>query len=269
MSTDDDLSTAFGRPARNLSTLMAPNPRRARREQADTQAGDTRGRDAHPELPPEDTRDSEGSPDAATTGPAALSGHPPAAATAPGGSGATSADSPQAAPPDPPPGWPGEPATPAQRGAASRTRRQTGARSKTASTRGGPISLDPDTSYQVGVYVHPHARSAAIGRRKTEKITNAEIVFDAIDAVQHRLEGLIRERRVKARPESSLFPGRVRRGRKAGGGVTTLEGDARRVLWQFRASGAELEVIDRLMERSGAESRSELVAVALETTLLT
>ena len=128
--------------------------------------------------------------------------------------------------------------------------------------------LDPTTSYQVPVYVHPGVRNAATDRRKTDKLTNAEIAFDALDEVQHRLTALIRDRRLQARPDSSLFPGRVRRGRLAGGGAAAAVGDARRVLWGFRATGAELEIIDRLVADTGAESRSELVAVALEETLL-
>lgn len=271
MSTNDDLSSAFGRPARNLSTLLTPNPRRGRREDADTA-----------ESAPPDHEDSASgestSPEAdEPTAPAPRSQPAPAAEDAPNahgydiGAGAdptpTTTARGDAAPVEAPSPTGTPSATPPAARGSGRGRRQN-PRSKPSGSRNGPSTLDPDTSYQIGVYVHPYARTAAITRRKTDKVTNAEIVFDAIDAVQHRLEVLVRERRHQARPESSLFPGRVRRGRLAGGGAATLEGDARRVLWQFRANGAELEVIDRLVERSGAESRSELVAVALETTLL-
>ena len=100
------------------------------------------------------------------------------------------------------------------------------------------------------------------------KLTNAEIAFDALDEVQHRLTGLVRDRRLRARPDTSLFPGRVRRGRLPGGRATGNATETRMVLYQFRATEAELEIIDRLVVESGAESRSELVAAAMEESLL-
>lgn len=144
-------------------------------------------------------------------------------------------------------------------------------RASTGTPRRSAASVEPAdapaaASYQISVYVLPQVLTTAAGRRDEEGLTNAEIAFDAIDENQHRLAGLVRERRTQPRPQSSLFPARTRRGRPGPSTVSTGEG--RRVLWAFRATTAELQVIDRLVTSTGAESRSELVSVALEASLL-
>ena len=270
MSTGSDLTAAFGRPARDLSQMLSRNPRRARREENDDEASPTSGprrRCARPgDRRPRRRGGTRRGRRHRARGRAASSGGT-------GGDHQTASTAPRAgevAAPNPT-------RRPTRDTAASAGERSTTTRSRRAPAnnrgRGAPRSttssdLDPTTSYQVPVYVHPGVRNAATDRRKTDKLTNAEIAFDALDEVQHRLTALIRDRRLQARPDSSLFPGRVRRGRLAGGGAAAAVGDARRVLWGFRATGAELEIIDRLVADTGAESRSELVAVALEETLL-
>lgn len=116
-------------------------------------------------------------------------------------------------------------------------------------------------TYAISVYVLPSARDAAAGRRKREGLTNAQIAFDAVDACQHRLAGLVQTRRTTPRAENSLFPARVTRRAEPGA-------DQRRVLYQLRATREEIAILDRLTEQAGAESRSELVSVALEAALL-
>lgn len=268
MSTSDDLTSAFGRPARDLSQMLTRNPRRSRREEAEEAAEDH----TSPQHDQQAAHSTRSDPPAAPESDGGRERHLTAAPEVPAG---TSAPSPQHASHQDPTGSAREPArntttTPTREPTApSRARRgATAGRPRGQARSANPVELDPSTSYQVPVYVHPGVRAAATTKRKIEKLTNAEIAFNAIDEVQHRLAGLIRDRRLQARPDSSLFPGRVRRGRLGGGGAAATAGEARRVLWGFRATGAELEIIDRLVGDSGAESRSELVAVALEETLL-
>lgn len=289
MSSDSDLVSAFGRPARDLSSRLSRNPRRTRREDTEEAADHATGA-----APDQEVSIPAGSPNtgrsAAPTAPPGEDGarqrHLDAAPTAAPQDDAPEAADTAEAPAPPPsngakaaPAGAGEPESAGQASSAperttsSRSRRATGggrsrAATRNSSSRSSFVELDPSTSYQVPVYVHPRVREAATALRKTEKLTNAEIAFNAIDEVQHRLGGLIRDRRLQARPGSSLFPARVRRGRLGGGGAASTAGEARRVLWGFRATGEELEIIDRLAADSGAESRSELVAVALEETLL-
>jgi hypothetical protein len=165
-------------------------------------------------------------------------------------------------PADATPADPGPPADPP----APAPRRRTSSPRRTPTASVAPAEAHQAPSYQISVYVLPEIKDAAAQRRTDENKTNAEIAFDAIDAVQHRLTGLIRERRTQPRPESSLFPARARRSRPGPSSTAPTEG--RRVLWAFRATSPELEVIDRLVKTNGAESRSELVAVALEAALL-
>ena len=251
MSGPDNLADSFGPPARSLSTMLPPRRRRSAREPNRPEAVP-----APPERDDEDREQTPGAEEARPSAPRALPTEdptPPSRDDDP----ETAPRAPRAAEADP---------TPAPAGRPSTTTRRTTPR--TGSKTAAPITVDDQTSYQVVVYVHPSAKSAATTQRREQKVSNAEIAFDAIDAVQHRLDGLIKTRRLQRRPDSSLFPGRVRRGRVSGGGAAATAGDARRVLWGFRATGQELAVIDRLVERTGAESRSELVATALEEVLL-
>lgn len=263
MSTGSDLSGSFGRSAVGLSERLGRNPRRERRERDDQ--GPTSNPPAAEAATP------------AVEAPPAVTPEPDEPASAPG-RGSRSADATLSAPETAPTSGTTEaPRPPARTETGTSTRRapstSSGRRGSSARPRGGgrapqDTDLDANISYQVPVYVHPAVRTAAVTRRKEDKLTNAEIAFNALDEVQHRLPGLIRDRRLQARPENSLFPGRIRRGRLGGGGAASTAGEARRVLWQMRATSGELEVIDGLVERSGAESRSELIAVAMEETLL-
>ena len=264
MSTGTDLSGSFGRSAVGLTDRLGRNPRRERRER------DDQGRGTGPSA-------TEASAPAVEAPPVVTPPEPDEPTGAPGrGSSSTEATTsvPETAAA---PGTAEEPRPQARAEAGTATRRSpsssSGRRGSTARPRGGgrapqDTDLDANISYQVPVYVHPAVRTAAGTRRKEDKLTNAEIAFNALDEVQHRLPGLIRDRRLQARPENSLFPGRIRRGRLGGGGAASTAGEARRVLWQMRATSGELEIIDGLVERSGAESRSELIAVAMEETLL-
>lgn len=280
MSETTDLSDAFGAPARTLSSMLPPRRRRAQgpvehdspehgtqeqvaRPQSTVEQGI---HTSDPDVPHHESSrvaspDESDESDAASTRAVltAVSSLPevqhrdePPAPVAPPAAAAT----------EPPTGRTGAGA------AAPAAKRRRSGRPQGDDARRGLAELEPDTSYQVPVYLHPAAKAAATARRKEHQLTNAEIAFDSIDAVQHRLDRLIADRRHRARPDNSLFPGRTRRGRLNGGGAANAAGDARRVLWGFRATGDEVAVIDRLVTRSGAESRSELVAVALEEVLL-
>ncbi len=109
------------------------------------------------------------------------------------------------------------------------------------------------------VYVAPAVREALDALRKRDRRTNAELVFDALDRTQHQLVELIGRQNRHQRPATSLFgsrPGRTR--------PRSISPEERTVPFTFRATAAELTVIARLVETSGAASRSALVAVALE-----
>jgi len=278
VSETNDLSDAFGAPARTLSAMLPPRRRRAQGPvEHDSPEHGTQEQVARPQSTVEqgiDTPDPDvphhessrvASPDegdaagtravltAVSSVPEVQHRDEPPAPVAPPAAAAT------------------EPPTEGRTGAGAAApvaKRRRSGRPQGDDARRGLAELEPDTSYQVPVYLHPAAKAAATARRKEHKLTNAEIAFDSIDAVQHRLDRLIADRRHRARPDNSLFPGRTRRGRLNGGGAANAAGDARRVLWGFRATGDEVAVIDRLVTRSGAESRSELVAVALEEALL-
>lgn len=248
-----DLSSAFGVPATDLTSRLRPNPRRERRE-----------RPADPAPAP-----AEEQADTSTTNSSAVT-HPVEETqpeeTAPSGRAEVS-EAPARPDADRHSNAPGT-SSASRRAGGTATSRRGGAGRSRGSRAAQSYESDPNSSYPVPVYLHPAVRAAAVTQRKDSKCTNAEIAFNAIDEVQHRLPGLIRDRRLQARPESSLFPGRVRRGRFAGGGAAASAGEARRVLFQFRATEAELEIIDRLVSEHGAESRSELIAVAMEESLL-
>lgn len=127
--------------------------------------------------------------------------------------------------------------------------------------RPAPAAIAQSQSYQVTVYVLPEAKSAARQRRDRDGITNAEVAFDAIDATFTDLQELLRAQRTTARAENSLFPPRRTPRHKS-------KLQARRVLWSIQATADELTVLDELMAEMGAESRSELIAAAVEAHLL-
>lgn len=119
----------------------------------------------------------------------------------------------------------------------------------------------------MSAYVLPAAKAEVARVRTQAGRTNAEVVFDAIDAVHHELPHLIAARNTVWRPEDSLFPARVQRRRRQQG-RGPAETAARRILWTLRATTAELEILDRMAGECGAESRSELISVAVEAALL-
>ncbi|MFC7331383.1 hypothetical protein [Marinactinospora rubrisoli] len=116
-----------------------------------------------------------------------------------------------------------------------------------------------DDAFSVGIYLLPEtARAITQMRRKKGKL-NVDIALDAIDHVHRRgqLEKLLVQRRSgPRRPKDSLFPARRRHPRATRGQT--------RKLWSFQATQREIAVLDELVEKFGASSRSELVSVALE-----
>ena len=252
MSGSDDLTTAFGAPARALSARLPPRRRRETRSGEPAAGG--RGDVA------ENGQELDGS---ALTDDRAGLGAVPASVDELGQGGLSVVPA--------QPGSDPELTTSDDRPRGSRQVRSTTTKRSRPDRAGAPAassSAEENLSHQTAVYVHPRVKTIATAQRREQKVSNAEIAFDAIDAVQHRLAKLIRTRRLQNRPESSLFPGRLRRGPISGGGAAAAAGETRRVLWGFRATDQELAVIDRLVELTGAESRSELVATALEEVLL-
>lgn len=115
-----------------------------------------------------------------------------------------------------------------------------------------PSTSDPATN-QVSVYVDSAVVKAIKAQRRGR--TNARIAFDAIDATHDQLPALLAAKQAPA-PGSLFAP-------------QSADQDANpRVLWTFKATVANIKVIDELAARSGAASRSQLVAVALESYLL-
>jgi hypothetical protein len=125
-------------------------------------------------------------------------------------------------------------------------------------------TLLPPRSFQIPVYVLPAAKVAAQQRRARERVTNAEVAFSAIDATFAELQQLLQSRRTIQRKDGSLFPSRRHRPRGS-----SAEPQSRRVAWVLQATAEELGVLDSLVVELGAESRSELIAAAIEAHLLT
>jgi len=113
------------------------------------------------------------------------------------------------------------------------------------------------TTSQVPVYVVPELIPAV--RQVREGRTNAEMAFDAIDAVNGRLPELVAKRRTPPTRSGSRFP--ARDSRRQRGGI-------RRVLWAIRATGQERTILESIRKEMGAESVSELVSVAVEARYL-
>src|SRR5690606_11144152 len=126
--------------------------------------------------------------------------------------------------------------------------------------RADPPQPADDSTFQVSVYVLPDVVRALDGARRRTGRTNAELAYDALDAVRGRLEELVTARRGGGdRPAGSLFPGRRSRASRA-----AASADGRRRLWSMKATADELEVLDGLVEETGARSRSEVISCALE-----
>lgn len=109
------------------------------------------------------------------------------------------------------------------------------------------------------IYVSPALRDTLDGLRRRQRCTNADLVFDAVDRTQQQLPGMVARQHRQERPANSLFAGRASRTRQR----AATPGD-RTVPFTFRATAGELAVIDQQVERTGASSRSALLAVALE-----
>lgn len=129
--------------------------------------------------------------------------------------------------------------------------------------RAAPAMESQSQTFQVPTYVRPKVKSAAQQRRARERQTNAELAFEAIDATFADLHELLRQRRTTTRRPDSLFPPRQRRVHGS-----SAQPDTRVVPWVIQATAAEIAVLDGLVGELGAESRSELIAVALEAHLL-
>lgn len=120
-----------------------------------------------------------------------------------------------------------------------------------------------EATYQVSVYVLPEAVRAAETMRRRTRRTNAEIAYAALDAVRDRLGELVAARQTGQAETGSMFPARRSRNPRA-----VAAQDGRRQLWSMQATEGELAVIDDLVERHGARSRSELISCAVEAHLI-
>jgi hypothetical protein len=130
--------------------------------------------------------------------------------------------------------------------------------------RPAPAEFDQSQSFQIPVYLLPAAKAAAQQRRALDRISNAEVAFAAIDTMFPELQQLLQSRRTVERKAGSLFPSRKHRVRGS-----SAQPQSRRVAWVLQATAEELSVLDSLVVELGAESRSELIAAALEAHLLT
>lgn len=123
-------------------------------------------------------------------------------------------------------------------------------------------SATTETKVQLSAYVLPHVPEA-IEESKGER-TNALVVFDAIEALQDRLPMLLESRHQPLTADPAGSGGLFRRSAS----------DVRRTVrqhrrpWTFKVDPGNRAVLDELASRYGANSRSELVSVALEATYL-
>ena len=117
-----------------------------------------------------------------------------------------------------------------------------------------------DDAFPVAVYLLPEVARKLTQIRRSTGQTNADMSLDSIDHWHRRgqLGKLIAQRQVgtRKRTKDSIFPER-----RGGGRAKTGQ---HRKLWTLQATLPELKVIDNLVEEFGANSRSELVSVALE-----
>jgi hypothetical protein len=116
-------------------------------------------------------------------------------------------------------------------------------------------------THQILVYVTASVKAAAERHRKQHQLTNGEIVLDALDSTHDELAELIAAQQTTPRPEDSLFPAR-RASRRASSPNT------RKVPFAFRATALELGIIQDMVRDFGANSQSELIAVAMDRFLL-
>lgn len=126
--------------------------------------------------------------------------------------------------------------------------------------RPAPEELGRSQTFQTIAYVSASVKMAVDQHRKRDRVTNAEIVLNALDDVYDDLPELVASHRTVTRSEESLFPAR-RIAPRASSPST------RKVPITFQATAAELHIIDALVHDFGADSLSELIAVALEHVL--
>lgn len=119
------------------------------------------------------------------------------------------------------------------------------------------ITEETSTTVNVASYVRAEAL-AVVRRLRGRHSPGGVIALQAISAMRHQLADLVAERHaggVRRSVDDSLFPHRS--GNAAGKSVS-------RRMWVIRLTPAELEVVDGLIEKFGATSRSELISVAVE-----
>jgi len=119
-------------------------------------------------------------------------------------------------------------------------------RGQQSSTPSRRPRLRDHTVFYVPVHVSEQVRETA----RRDDLTNADVIFDAIEATQDQLRPLL-EAPVVPAGEERLF---ARAGRRPVG---------KKVQISAVISSSNLEAIDRLVADLGAESRSHLVEVAL------
>jgi hypothetical protein len=89
------------------------------------------------------------------------------------------------------------------------------------------------------------------------KVSQIQFILNAIEANAHRLAELVEKERPTAPTAGGLFPDQST-GRKAIEDRTTIN---------FDTTEANLKVIDSLVEKHGADSRSQLIRAALRAVL--
>jgi hypothetical protein len=127
----------------------------------------------------------------------------------------------------------------------------------------GANSSAYQTPEQVSIYVKPEAKERARVMSRGEGIEYAQLAMDAIDHFlsENMLTFLVRTRLEVSRPNGSHFPPRRNLRSKSRPGV-------RRVLWPVQFRPAELDILNDLVQDTGAEHLSTLVSVAVEAYLL-
>lgn len=101
------------------------------------------------------------------------------------------------------------------------------------------------------VYMAATVRDALREKARTDDTTQTVVVLDALD---HAHENGLQGQPSAARPSGSLFQGRRQTGRRRGGA---------RVQVGLTLVADDLQVVDRLVDESGFDSRTALVEAAL------
>jgi hypothetical protein len=146
-------------------------------------------------------------------------------------------------------------------GPAPRQERPARPRGAGRELRRAPAEQEQSQTHQILVYVNPATKAAAERHRRQHRVTNGELVLDALDATYDDLPELVAAGQTAARSDDSLFPAR-RATRRASSPAT------RKVAFAFRATATELTIVQDMVRDFGATSQSELVAVAMDRYLL-